>query len=219
VLTIGAVIDRPHRLARVPRLAAVLGLALMAGPVLAACGGTHPDVPVQVSSVSCQTSFATATGVVTQSCVFILSDGKRFSCPQAFARTTQTPAGLERAKACTRLKSLPIPTSSRRVFAVIESVRSCLTSRSLRVAGGPVLGAAANGPQTPLGELIVVHGNAPTFIAFYKSHDAAQRAEPMVIQNARRLGGVVARHGAVTVLWSRPPAGPQRAAVEACGFM
>lgn len=172
---------------------------------------------VQVSSVSC-TSSAGVTGVVAQSCVFTLSDGRRFSCPDALTRTTQTAAGLEHAKACTRLTSLPIPASSRPIFAALERVRSCLTSRGLRVVGGPIIGLGATTPDTPLGELIVVRDRAPTFIAFYKSSQAARRSEPTLIQNAQRLGGVVARRGAVAVLWSRPPANDRRAAVEACAF-
>jgi hypothetical protein len=148
--------------------------------------------------------------------VFVLTDGRRFSCPQSLSAGRPTVSSLEHAKACTRLTPIRIPASWRPVFALIENVRSCLSSRGLRVLGGPVLGAPAEGPQTPLGELIV--GPPPTFIAFYKNRQAAREAEPMVLQNARRLGGVVARRGAVTVIWTRPPVSARRAVVDGCAF-
>ncbi|HEY6396730.1 MAG TPA: hypothetical protein VIX82_04670, partial [Solirubrobacteraceae bacterium] len=199
-------------------LIAVLGLALVAGLALAACGGGSPTV-VQVSSVSCRTSSTAATGVVDHPCVFTLTDGTRFGCPESFALgRSQTPARLEHAKACTRLPPVQVPASSRPVFAAVEKARSCLIGLRLRVVGGPVVGLGATTPDTPLGELIVVRDAAPTFIAFYKTSQAARQAEPMVLQNVRRLGGRAARRGAVTVLWSRPPASARRADVEACAF-
>jgi hypothetical protein len=100
----------------------------------------------------------------------------------------------------------------------LQRTRSCLTALGLRVVGGPALGLPASGPDTPLGELIVVRGAAPTFIAFYTGREAARRSEPTLIQNGKRVGGVVARRGAVTVFWSRPPTSAQRAAVAACAF-
>jgi hypothetical protein len=107
-------------------------------------------------------SCSAGSSVGAPRCVFVLTDGRRFSCPQS------------------------------------------------------LLGAPAEGPQTPLGELIV--GPPPTFVAFYKNRQAAREAEPMVLQNARHLGGVVARRGAVTVIWTRPPVSARRSVVEGCAF-
>ena len=69
-------------------------------------------------------------------------------------------------------------------------------------------------PGSPDGELIT--GGA--FIAFYTDPRKAQRLEPEVRQNARRFGGQVVRHGAVTVLWIHPPASGLRGAVSGCAF-
>jgi hypothetical protein len=155
---------------------------------------------------------------VSSYCVYVLSDGRRFRCPPAFARAAQTVNSLERATACSRLSPIAIPASWRRVFVQIGKVRSCLTSRGLRVTGGPSLGTPRNGPDTPIGELIVINGNAPTCIGFYESSRVAQQYEPTAIKNMKRLGGQLARRAAVIVLWTRPPKAQLGAITEACAF-
>jgi hypothetical protein len=189
------------------------GSARTAGSVRASASS------VQVSSTSCETS-GTAAGrrIDSSSCVYVLSDGRRFRCPLAFSRSPQSVHTLEHAPACRRLSSLVIPVSRRRVFAAIEKVRSCLASRGLRVTGGPSLGAPRYSPVAPIGELVVANGNAPVLIGFYENSRAAQRFEPTAISNIRRVGGQLARRRAVIVLWTRPPAAQLRLATEACAF-
>jgi hypothetical protein len=71
--------------------------------------------------------------------------------------------------------------------------------------------------ETPIGELIIVNGQAPTFIGFYRSSASAQQFEPTAIRNAGPHGEV-ARHGDVIVLWTHRPSDQQRLIVEACAF-
>jgi len=54
------------------------------------------------------------------------------------------------------------------------------------------------------------------FIAFYTDAAKARRLQAGLTRNARRLGGQIERHGAVTVLWVHPPASDLRAAVQTC---
>ena len=174
----------------------------------------------QVSSTSCSESASASAGGSSRtvsSCVFVFSDGRRFRCPSAFGSgPTPGVSVLEHTKACTPLTPLTIPPSTRAVSAAIEKTRSCLTKQGLHVTGGPVL--PSQGPNRPDGELLIVHDNAQTFIAFYNSSRKAQRLEPEVIQNVKRLGGEAVRRGAVTVLWTRSPTSQQRSNVERCAF-
>jgi hypothetical protein len=80
------------------------------------------------------------------------------------------------------------------------------------------LGVPRHSPVAPIGELLVVNGNAPVLIGFYENGRVAQRFEPTAIRNIRRVGGQLARRGAVIVLWTRPPAARLRLATEACAF-
>jgi hypothetical protein len=82
------------------------------------------------------------------------------------------------------------------------------------VTGGPVL--PAQGSNSPDGELLVVNGTAPVFIAFYSSSRKARQLEHAVAQNAKRLGGEIVRRGAVTVVWTRRPTRQLRRTVEKC---
>jgi hypothetical protein len=102
--------------------------------------------------------------------------------------------------------------SLRAVAARIAVARACLTRNGLRVTGGPVF--PQQGPSSPDGELIT----RGALIAFYTGSRKAQQLEPEVRQNARRFGGQVVRHGAVTVLWIHPPASSLRNAVSGCAF-
>lgn len=145
--------------------------------------------------------------------VFVLTDGRRFRCSgPTFARSTPTPSALERASACVTMRSVAVPASVRAVLARIAAERSCLTSKGLRVSGGPVF--PQQGPNSADGEL----ATAGALIAFYDDQRKAARLEPEVEQNARRFGGQVVRNGAVTVLWIHPPASGLRDAVSGCAF-
>jgi hypothetical protein len=116
------------------------------------------------------------------------------------------------------LTSIAIPASSRPVFAAIEKARACLIRRGVRVSGGPSPGDPHPDPQTPIGELLIVNGNAQIFTGFYKDSRIARQFEPTAIENAKRLGGGAARRGAVMVLWTHSPPSDQRNAAQACAF-
>jgi len=167
-----------------------------------------------VTSMSCSaTTTSTSQRAAVPSCVFVLTDGRRFKCAgSTLARSTPNPRTLEQAKACLSLSPLTIPPSLRAVTTRIAADRACLTNKGLRVTGGPVI--PSQGPNSPDGELIT----ADAFIAFYTDTDKAQRLEPQVKRNARPFGGQVVRRGAVTVLWIRVPASALRNAVSDCAF-
>ncbi len=80
------------------------------------------------------------------------------------------------------------------------------------MTGGPVF--PQQGPTSADGELIT-NG---ALIAFYTDQRKAAQLEPEVKQNARRFGGQVVRHGAVTVLWIQPPTNSLRTAVSRCSL-
>jgi hypothetical protein len=98
----------------------------------------------------------------------------------------------------------------------LGTVRTCLSMKALRVRGGPVF--PQQSPSSPDGELIVGNGSGGAFIAFYTDSMRARRLEPAVRQNARRFGGQVERHGAVTVVWIHPPPAGLRKSVLTCAF-
>jgi hypothetical protein len=91
----------------------------------------------------------------------------------------------------------------------------CLADRGVHVSGGPL---ALRQSHVPNGELIVSRGNIAAFIAFYVDTATAERVEPQLIQNAGHFGGEVQRQGAVTIIWTHPPASDFREVVEACAF-
>jgi hypothetical protein len=157
-------------------------------------------------------------GVTTtsQSCVYVLSDGQRFRCPGALSRTLRTLSSLEHTKACVQLSKLVVPAATQAVSAAIERARTCLKVQHLSVTGGPVV--PAQGPNKPNGELIVGNGYPEAFVAFYENSAVAQRKEPTILRRAKRLGGEVERHGAVTVIWVRPPQPQLRQSLQACGL-
>ena len=71
-------------------------------------------------------------------------------------------------------------------------------------------------PNSPDGELIAGFLPNGALIAFYRSIEKAERLEPAVLRNARRLHSQVERAGAVTIFWVRPPSATLRGAVQAC---
>lgn len=105
-----------------------------------------------------------------------------------------------------------MPAGLRAVATRIAAERTCLTRKGLSVTGGPVF--PQQGPNTPDGELITTGA----LIAFYTDGHNAQRLEPGIKQNARRFGGQVVPHGAVTVLWIHSPASGARNALSGCAL-
>jgi len=174
---------------------------------------------VQVTSASCSGESASTGGSAAGSCTFVLSDGRRFSCPPALARRAQLSVNtLEHTRDCRRLSTLAIPPAARRVFAAIEKTRTCLIARGLRVTGGPVFPTNPTGPLGPAGELVIADRDAPTFVAFYLNARQARLLEPEVAHNAKRLGARLGRHGAVTVISIPPSTSQFRDSVKACAF-
>jgi len=168
----------------------------------------------QVAEGSCATGEENGKPLKT-SCVFVLADGRRFSCPQRFAQAVQSASSLERSTACRTIAPLHLSAAVRRVTAAIESAQACLASRRVRAIGNAVLPPLA-GANTPDGELIAGYLPNGALIAFYRDIKKAERLEPAVLRNARRLRGQVERSGAVTIFWWRPPTATLRRAVQAC---
>ena len=65
-------------------------------------------------------------------CVYVLTDGRRFRCPEAaFGVSTPAVGALERASACAPLAGLAISSAQRRAFALLVRARACLAGRGL----------------------------------------------------------------------------------------
>lgn len=168
-----------------------------------------------VTSSSCSEQSSSSSPVQSGSCVFVLEDGRRFRCPLRFGDRATLSASVQHSKACVALAALVIPARSRVLFATIAKTRACLSGRGLRVTGGPVF--PAQGSDSADGELIVGDAAGGALIAFYADGRKAQRLEPKVRQNAKRLGGQLERRGAVIVLWPHPSS-PLSRSVEPCAF-
>jgi hypothetical protein len=168
----------------------------------------------QVAEGSCTTGEANGKPLKT-SCVFVLTDGRRFSCPERFAKAVQTASSLERSMACRAIGPLHLSAAVQQVTAAIESAQACLAHHKVRAIGNGVLPPLAD-PNSPDGELIAGYLPNGALIAFYRNVETADRLEPAVLRNARRLGAQVERSGAVTIFWWRPPPATLRRAVQAC---
>jgi hypothetical protein len=168
----------------------------------------------QAAEASCSTGGANGRPLKT-SCVFVLTDGRRFSCPERFAHVVQTASSLERSTACRTIVPLHLSAAVRRVTAAIESAQACLVSHKVRAIGNAVLPPLA-GPNSPDGELIAGYLPSGALIAFYRRVEKAERLEPAVLRHARRLRAQVERRGAVTIFWWRPPTATLRRAVQTC---
>jgi hypothetical protein len=191
--------------------------AIAIGGAIALSSGSAPAASshLQIDSVSCLETSAPGHPA-HGACTYLLTDGRRFKCPLRFSERRQTPTSLERARACRPLRPFHIPAAWKPVFTHLYAVQACLARKGVSTSGGPFLEGPR--PRTrPIGELITK--TRPTaFIAFYTTARVAKRAEPQVLASARRIGGRVQRRGAVTVLWTKPPAARQRATAEACAF-
>lgn len=203
---------------------ALVGLvAILAGGCGTATDGSNPTETgraagianyAQVTEGSCATGEAHGKPFKTR-CVFVLADGRRFSCPQRFAQAVQTASSLERSDACRAITPLQLGAAVRRVTAVIESTQACLTAHKVRAIGNAVLPPLA-GAGSPDGELIAGYLPNGALIAFYRDTKKAVRLEPEVLSNAHRIHAQVQRRGTVTIIWWRPPAVTLRRAVLAC---
>jgi hypothetical protein len=135
----------------------------------AASSTASSGLVVGVTSSSCSVSGGGPGSRTVSSCMFVLSDGRRFMCPERFGvgRPAPSVTALEHAAACRRLSTLPVPRAYRVVFAAIAKVRGCLASAGRHVSGGPVFPPDAHAPDQPDGELITFDGTAQIFVAFY----------------------------------------------------
>jgi hypothetical protein len=168
----------------------------------------------QAVNASCNESGTNGKTTKT-SCVFVLADGRQFSCPASFAHAVQTASSLERSTSCRSIAPLHLSAAVRRVTRVIESTQACLISHKVRTIGNAMLPPLAS-PNSPDGELIAGFLPNGALIAFYRSIEKAERLEPAVLRNGRRLHSQVERAGAVTIFWVRPPSTTLRGAVQAC---
>ena len=196
--------------------AATTCAVVVAAGGLAGCGGSA----ARESSRGPSGGHAACDGIPTtpsttdgRPCVLVLSDGRRFRCPQDFARLVADT--LQLAGTCRHLSPVAVPLSWRIVLAALARTRSCLTRRGLHVSGGPSLGLPSDSPQTPLGELAIRNGATPTLIGFYASSRVAQRLEPAAIEKVKSFGHVE-RHNEAIILWTGRATIEQRMLTEAC---
>lgn len=180
-------------------------------------GALRPAGSTQASSANCQTSLTQSTGKPARPCVFVFSDGARFSCPQTFGHVAPGTETLELAGDCRRLLPLAIPLSWRQVFTALDKARSCLSNEGLDVAGGPSLGLPRDSPETPIGELSIADGDALTLIGFYVNSRVARQSASAALRKVKPLGQVARRHEAI-ILWTRRPTSAQRTLAESCAF-
>lgn len=182
----------------------------------AGCGGSHGSstaTAAQVNSGSCQES-SRAGKPATQSCTFVLNDGRRLGCNRSIVGPAPSVPQLLR-DGCRWLTPLQLSRSVRALIAKIDSARSCLTSKRMRAVGGAVLPPTPPGAAEPDGELVVT-SRSPSFIAFYVDAARASRTLPAL----RRLDAgkhvVLERRGAVTIAWTQMPASEQRTVIWTC---
>jgi hypothetical protein len=194
--------------------ATACAVVVAAGGLAGCAGSSHVGrAPAADAHTRCNGIPNSGSTTDARPCVLVLSDGTRFRCPQDFAHMVGDT--LQLAGTCRRLAPVAIPLSWRVVLAALARTRSCLTSRGLRVAGGPSLGLPSNSPQTPLGELSIENGTAPTLIEFYASSPVAQQLEPSAIDKVKPFG-LVARHDEAIILWTGRPTTERRMLTEAC---
>lgn len=198
-----------HRRAMVLVAAAAV---VLTGSTLAAAGvfTTGPTV----STVSCTTGLNQTS---PRPCMFVLSDGHRFACTEAFTRAPQTPESLARSTACVALPPLAVPAAWRGALTTMTRTRACLARAGVRSSGGPIL-APNMAPAGLVGELVATYRGTASLIVFYVNSAVARRLEPPVARNAARAGGSVEHHGNVIIVWMRSGPRDGRAVVLRCAF-
>jgi hypothetical protein len=201
---------------RVTSLRITLAVGCLAG-VVGGCGSGDAGTAAtgaRVESATCQ-SFGVRGRTVSQSCVFVLSDGQRFRCHDAFEGQTPTARKLAHTRGCASLQPLKLSATERAMIAALDTARSCLKAKGWRVIGAPVLPPNTPGANMPDGELVITSAH-PTFIAFYTNTAKARRSKAALTGNARRIRGQVEPRGAATIIWTGAPSEELRSSVEAC---
>lgn len=200
------------------RRALALLLLVIAGFAGGCGGGSHraaaSTADPQVDTASCAVSGRDGRQT-SRSCMFVLTDGRRFSCNRLFTGPGPTVSQLEQAAGCRRLPSLVLSPAERALSARLDRARGCLIAKGLRVLGAPVLPPPRVSSTEPDGEL-VISSTTPTFIAFYRTAARAQRIEPTLRRSDAHAPVLLERRGAVTIAWSRPPGSGLRNMVWAC---
>lgn len=188
---------------------AVPGLLVIA---TAGCGSqaARTTAAAEVVSGSC-TSSGIDGRTTSESCEFVLSDGRRFRCRHEL--NGQPTGRAVKAAGCVRLRPLVLSAAQRSLISKIDRARNCLRGKGLRASGGPVLPVNS---QTADGE-IVVSSTHPTFIGFYSDVAKARRVES---SSARfvRSHSLVEDRGTVRIIWTRAPTSGLRRTVEGCSL-
>lgn len=190
-------------------LAIAIAAVVAAGPALAVAGVFTSGL--QVSSASCSASGGSASARSGASCTFALSDGRRFLCPQALARSHPTVDDILHASSCRPLTAAASPPPGGTALA---RARDCLIVHGFRPRGGPAASSGDDG-RGPDGELIIGDATRGAIAAFYPDARAAKLIEPTIRENARR-SDQVQRHGNVTVVWIGSPMPELRTALWRC---
>lgn len=104
--------SRYRRLRRGHRrsLAAAIAVAVIAGPSLAAAG-VFESGP-QITATSCSAAGGSTSGA-RATCTFVLSDGRRFACPQSIAVSHPSVDTLMRSRECVGLSSISVGAAGR----------------------------------------------------------------------------------------------------------
>jgi hypothetical protein len=188
---------------------AAAGLLVIA---VASCGSqaARTTAAADVVSGSCMSSGINGH-TTSESCEFVLSDGRRFRCPHEL-KGPPTSRALK-AAGCVQLRSLVLSAAQRSLISKVDRARNCLRGKGLRAFGGPVLPVNS---QTADGE-IVVSSPHPTFVAFYSDVAKARRVESSAARSVR-FHGLVEDRGTVRIIWTHAPTSALRSAVEACSF-
>jgi hypothetical protein len=193
---------------------------------LAGCGsagGAKPPTAVaggpQMASTSCSTSVSSGGAAVSrsQSCVAVLSDGRRFGCAARVLQGPVNAATIEHSKACTRLSPIAIPAALQALGVRIAHARACLTKHGLSASGGLIVPPPADGPDATNGEL----NTTAATITYYTDAARAAALAPDIARNLRRFRRAghyaeLQRDGAQSIVWFASPGGEVRAAVLAC---
>jgi hypothetical protein len=193
-------------------VAAAATAVVLTGSALAAAGVFTSGTTV--SAASCTVALNQTR---TRPCLFVLSDGRRFQCPEAFARAPQTPESLAHSDACVALPPLSAPAAWRGALSMITRTQTCLAHNRRQSSGGPIL-APNTSPPGLVGELVSADRGGSALIAFYENSGVARRLEPAVARNAARAGGSAERRGNVTVVWLRSTSQDYRTVVSRCAF-
>lgn len=194
----------------------LVAVALLAGVI--ACGTAIAATGVLDSGTAITSSSCSAAGgsasAVRSSCTFVLSNGERFACTPAFARSRPSVEAIERSGACSSTAPSHPSAGSSAVAGRIANVSGCLAGNGLTAHGGVAPQPA--GADAPAGELTLASAGSEAFIAFYESAQRARRLAPQIEKKATRFNGLVERQGPITVVWTGAPSSSLQALVGRC---